>query len=194
MTPNEWIHIATNPEAKAPGEVRTWYPDELQVNGDELVDRTGELRVPLLDVFWLPIFVMAARSFELQPSSPHAPRVTIGNTVLARESWSVPASEVPGKADDVGAFARDRGMPRRVFFKSPLERKPMFLDTESRVLGRILCRLARQAAADSADARMTFTEMLPGPEECWLGDPDGNRYASEFRFVAVDSTALERGE
>jgi hypothetical protein len=37
-------------------------------------------------------------------------------------------------------------MPRRVFMKSPVERKPMFLDAESPTLGRIFCRPARKAA------------------------------------------------
>jgi hypothetical protein len=28
--------------------------------------------------------------------------------------------------------------------------------------------------------------MLPGPDECWLADADGNHYVSELRMVAVD--------
>jgi hypothetical protein len=79
-------------------------------------------------------------------------------------------------------------MPRRVFVKSPLERKPMYLDTESPVLARIFCRHARHAAAEAPAERMQFTEMLPGPEECWLADPEGNRYVPELRIVAVDAT------
>ena len=77
-------------------------------------------------------------------------------------------------------------MPRRLFAKSPIERKPMYLDVESPVLCRILCRHARQAAAAEAGHRMDFTEMLPGPDECWLADPDGSRYVAELRLVAVE--------
>jgi hypothetical protein len=77
-------------------------------------------------------------------------------------------------------------MPRRVFAKSPLERKPMYVDVESPVLARILCRHARRAAAEAPDERVRFTEMLPLPEQCWLADADGRRYASELRIVAVD--------
>ena len=127
---------------------------------------------PLDDVFALPIFVSAVRSFTLLPQEEHAPRVTVGRMVLRRESWSIPAAEIPERAEDVAAFARDRGMPRRVFMKSPLERKPMYLDTESPVLSRILCRQARHAR-ETPGARMEFTEMLPGPDECWLADADG---------------------
>jgi len=28
--------------------------------------------------------------------------------------------------------------------------------------------------------------MLPGPDDCWLADQDGQRYTSELRMVAVD--------
>ncbi|HEX7291629.1 MAG TPA: hypothetical protein VF250_10940 [Conexibacter sp.] len=133
------------------------------------------------------------RAFELLPEAEHSPRAQIGNTVLRRESWSIPAAEVPQRAEDVPAFARDRGMPRRVFAKSPLERKPMYLDAESPVLARILCRHARQAAAADAGARMRFSEMLPTPEQCWLRDPDGERYVSELRMVAVDRSRSDGG-
>ncbi len=91
---------------------------------------------------------------------------------------------------DMPAFARDRGMPRRLFAKSPLERKPMYLDVESPALARILCRHARQAAADAPDAPIRFTEMLPTPEQCWLSDAEDNRYVSEMRLVAVDRSRV----
>jgi hypothetical protein len=88
---------------------------------------------------------------------------------------------------DIAAFARSLGIPRHVFVKSPLERKPMYLDTDSPVLARILARHARHAAAESPKHRIRFTEMLPTPEQAWLSDTDGNRYVSELRLVALDS-------
>lgn len=192
LTPREWVHIAAAPEGRAQGGRHTWPAHELLVDGDDVVDRDGTLRVPLIDVFALPIFVTAVRSFELLAPQEHAPRAAIGRTVLGRESWSVPAAEVPQRCEDVPAFARERDMPRRVFAKSPLERKPMYLDVDSPVLGRILCRLARQAAADAADARMSFTEMLPTPEQSWLTDGAGEHFVSELRLVAVDLTRSRR--
>ncbi len=186
--PESFVYIATMPDTRAQGARRTWLAHELYVEGDDLVDATGELRVPLLDAFGLPIFVTSVRTFELLPERDRAPRVAIGRVVIQRESWSVPAAEVPARAGDIPAFARDRGMPRRVFCKSPLERKPVYVDVESRALAQILCRQARQAAADSPAARIRFTEMLPAPEDCWLADPDGNRYVAELRLVAVDRT------
>jgi hypothetical protein len=189
LLPDGAVRIAAMPDTRAPGRQRTWLPDELLVDGTDLVDRGGGFRQPLLEVFWLPIFIASARTFDLQPEQDHAPRLVIGHTVLAREAWSVPATEVPPRGQDIAAFARDLGIPRRVFVKSPLERKPMYLDTDSPVLARILCRHARHAAAESSQHRIRFTEMLPTPEQTWLCDADGNRYVSELRLVALDTRA-----
>jgi len=79
-------------------------------------------------------------------------------------------------------------MPRRVFAKSPLERKPMYLDLESRLLAGILCRHARRAAAEPDAHTIHLTEMLPTPDQCWLSDSAGNRYAAELCLVAVDAS------
>jgi hypothetical protein len=189
LTPAGTINIAVMPDARAQAPRRTWLPDELLVDGDEVVDRSGQLRMSVYDVFAMPVFISGVRAFELLPDVDHSPRVTLGRTVLRREGWSVPAAEVPRHAEDVARLARDRRMPRRLFTKSPLERKPMYLDVESPALCRILCRQARKAAESSPQARIGFTEMLPGPAQCWLADPDGRRYVSELRIVAVDEAA-----
>jgi len=183
-TTDDMVHIAVLPHTRAQAGRRTWVPDELLVDDTDLVDRAGELRVPLRDVFALPIFIAGMRVLRLLPDESHAPRVTIGKTVLRREGWNVLAADVPERAEDVAAFARDLGMPRRVFTKSPLERKPMYLDVESPTLCRIFCRQARQAAAQSTQTEISITEMLPLPEQCWLADGDDNRYVAELRLVA----------
>lgn len=59
-------HLAVMAETRAQGGRRTWMPDELMVDGFDLVDRTGALRVPLIDAFWLPIFVSGARTLTLR--------------------------------------------------------------------------------------------------------------------------------
>jgi hypothetical protein len=188
LTSEETINIAAMPDTRAQAPRRTWLPDELLVDGDDVVDRSGRLRLSVYDVFAMPIFITGVRAFELLPDDEHSTRLTVGRTVLRREAWSVSAGDVPQHAADVPAFARDLGMPRRLFTKSPLERKPMYLDTESPTLGRILCRQARKAAEALPSHRIHFTEMLPGPDQCWLHDSDGHRYASELRIVAVDET------
>ena len=68
----------------------------------------------------------------------------------------------------------------------------MYVDVESSVLARVLARHARHAATQAADAAISFTEMLPTPEDCWLSDPEGNRYVSELRLVAVDKSKRRR--
>ena len=185
-TSDAMVPLAVLPETRAQNGRRTWLPDELFVDGADLVDRSGALRIPIVDALGLAIFISGVRTFELLPELEHAPRVEIGRTVLRRESWSIPAAEIPAKPEAISAFARDRAMPRRVFAKSPLERKPVYVDADSPVLARILCRLARRAEAEAPDSRFRFSEMLPTPEQCWLTDPDGARYVSELRLVAVD--------
>ena len=74
----------------------------------------------------------------------------------------------------------------RVFVLSPGELKPIYVDFNSPVLTRILCRQLRRAAASFPGRPARFTEMLPGPDDCWLADQDGRRYTSELRLVAVD--------
>ncbi|MEA2171205.1 MAG: hypothetical protein QOF76_4505 [Solirubrobacteraceae bacterium] len=185
-THDDTTYISVLPETRARGGRRTWWAGELEVDGEDVVDRSGTLRANVLDVLGLPIFITAVRTFALLPEAEHAPRVTIGRVVLRRESWRVPAADIPQRFEDVPAFARDRGMPRRVFTSSPLERKPMYLDVESPRLARILCRQAR--AAEGGDMR--FTEMLPGPSDCWLADAQDNRYVSELRLVAADSSSI----
>jgi Lantibiotic dehydratase, N terminus len=191
-TTDDMVHIAVLPDTRAPYGRRTWLAEELLVNGMDVVDRNGELRAPLIDVFWLPIFVSGVRVLTLLPDDEHVPRTTIGRTVLRREGWRIAPADIPDRAEDVARFAYERGMPRRVFTKSPLERKPMYLDVESSVLCRILCRQARHAAAQPAGEPLTFTEMLPQPEDCWLADADGGRYVAELRIVAEDRSWQRR--
>jgi hypothetical protein len=74
-----------------------------------------------------------------------------------------------------------------VFVTSPLEPKPLFVDFASPIGVRIFAKIARRASADPAGERsLTITEMLPGPNELWLPDAEGDRYTCELRMVAVD--------
>jgi hypothetical protein len=116
--------------------------------------------------------------------------MTIGRTVIRRAHWTAPARELAATDDDdLTDWARRRGLPRRVFARSPLERKPMLVDFASPVLCRILRRWSATTAGRAPDARMELTEMLPRPRDCWLQDDTG-RHTSELRLVAVDLTRL----
>jgi hypothetical protein len=132
------------------------------------------------------MLVAGVQTFKPFPVDGHGPRITFGRTVWRRETWNVPGTDAPMQPGAATEWARDRGLPRRVFALSPLEIKPIYVDFESPVLVRILCRQLRRLAADAPSRRMQFTEMLPGPEECWLEDEYGHRYTSELRLVAVD--------
>jgi hypothetical protein len=48
--------------------------------------------------------------------------------------------------------------------------------------------IRRTSAAGLPDATVDLTEMLPDPTQAWLPDASGQRYTSELRIVAVDST------
>jgi hypothetical protein len=76
---------------------------------------------------------------------------------------------------------------------SPGETKPVYIDFDSPVLTRILCRLYRRASADCPGRPVRFTEMLPGPDDCWLADEDGRHHTSELRLVAVDLARRAQG-
>jgi hypothetical protein len=75
------------------------------------------------------------------------------------------------------AAVRGRGLPRRVFARSALERKPRYVDFESPPLCRALKRFAREGVID-------FEEMLAAPEDCWL-ESDAGHHTSELRVVAL---------
>jgi len=38
------------------------------------------------------------------------------------------------------------------------------------------------------ESRLSTSTYVGLPDECWLDDPDGNRYATELRLVALDAT------
>jgi hypothetical protein len=96
---------------------------------------------------------------------------------------------VAAAGDDLPGWARRHGLPRRVFARSPLERKPMLVDFASPALCRILRRWSATTAERAPDAQMELTEMLPNPDDCWLEDEAG-LHTSELRLVAVDLTRL----
>ncbi len=123
------------------------------------------------------------------------PRVRCGNVVLFRRRWKFGAGEVPGagaRRIDVSTFvavARWRGryeLPRHVFVHSSADPKPFYVDLESPLFVEQMLRSVPPAAGPrqgdgpaEAPAAFHVTEMLPGPDELWVRDPDG-RYASEF--------------
>jgi hypothetical protein len=179
--------VVAGREPAPPGTRAVGIRDVVVDDDGHVSDRAGSFRVPLAELLFLPIFVSAIRSFD--PIGGHVEgRATIGRTVVRRASWSVAVRDLPAAPDELGAWARDRGLPRHVFARSPLERKPVFVDFESPSLRRVLARFVAPAIDQAPGAPVQFTEMLPGPEECWLQSASGH-HTSELRIVALDRTA-----
>jgi hypothetical protein len=150
----------------------------------------GSFRSPLTDRFFLPMFVSAMKTFA--PFADVGPRITVGRTVLRRACWRTQAAERPTAPTDIRAWARDVGLPRRVFCLVSGEAKPVYVDFQSPALTRNLHRMLGRAAAANPNVTVHFSEMLPGPDQCWL-EHDGVRYTSELRIVAVDRTRRGHG-
>ncbi|MBS1149543.1 MAG: hypothetical protein H6Q89_1241 [Myxococcaceae bacterium] len=162
--------------------------------GSRLQVRTADRRhcFDALDVFERRIKLKAANHFTLLPPAPHRPRVRFDSVVVARESWRFTAEQLTFAAAptpsarflEARRWARAAGLPRWVFARSPHEVKPVFVDLDSPALVEVLAKQAR--GADS----FTVTEMLPTPDQAWLEDAAGARYAAELRMLAVDPIAF----
>jgi hypothetical protein len=134
-------------------------------------------RQGLQPVGWLPGFHA--------PGLVRWPRFRCGRVVLFRERWVFTRPELPcadgSEAAWYLAVARWReahGLPRHVFVHTSVETKPFYVDLESPVIVDLL-RRAAETVAETDDARLVVTEMLPGPNELWVRDPAGS-YATEF--------------
>jgi hypothetical protein len=179
------VVVASGDEPVPPGTRRVALED-MVVDAGHVTDRARSFRVPLAEFLYLPIFVASVRSFDPVGDGPE--RAQLGRLVVRRANWSAPAAELPEKPDDLAAWARDRSLPRRVFARSPLERKPRYVDFESPSLRRTLARFLAPAREQAPDRAVEFTEMLPGPDECWL-ESDAGHHTCELRVVALDRAA-----
>jgi Lantibiotic dehydratase, N terminus len=159
--------------------------EELVVRDDEVVHQAGGFHAPLIDLFFLPMFISAMRTFAPLPDIGE--RLTIGRTVLRRATWRARAADRPSEASGMARWASDLGLPRRVFCLAAGEAKPVYVDFHSAALTRNLHRMLARAATATPEATVRFTEMLPGPDECWL-EHEHARYTNELRIVAVDLT------
>jgi hypothetical protein len=168
--------IVAGGDEPAPAGTRRVALEDVILAGGQVTDRAGTFSAPLAEFLYLPIFVAGLRSFApVVPRDGH--RAQIGRLVVRRATWSVGANELGA---DLAGWARERGLPRRVFARSPLERKPRYVDFESPAL----CRALRRFAAPAGEQAVEFTEMLPGPGECWL-ESDAGGHTSELRLVAL---------
>ena len=169
----------------------------LEDKGSGLVVSTydGQLQFDVIEVFADLLSTEIVDWFKLFKAREHTPRVSIDRLVVQRESWSVPASEIAFAFERLDAdrflearrFRQQHQMPRHVFCKVPVEVKPVYVDFDSAIYVNMLAKLIRRSVEkDREGARVTVSEMLPGMQELWLEDGEGQRYTSEFRIVALD--------
>ena len=134
--------------------------------------------------------------FRVIAPQRHAPRISLDSLVIKRESWRFSPEEMQfaccaGAAErflQARNWARAHGIPRFVFYKVPIEKKPAYLDFDSPIFVDIFSKMIRRTVdAALPGARVDLSEMLPLFDQIWLTDVSGRRCTSEFRFVAVDS-------
>jgi hypothetical protein len=162
--------------------------------------RDGRIRIDAVDFLGYTLALRCVSMFGLLPDAPHSPRVSIDDVVVARERWQVSAAALSWawartpleRFYGARRWADQEGIPRFTFFRSPVERKPCFLDLDSAVYVDLFAKFVRQAAA-SGPATIGITEMLPAPDQLWLEDKEGRRYTSELRVVVVDPAAPTLG-
>ena len=157
--------------------------------------RDGTFEAGLLEVVGDLLSAQVAHAFLLTPPGAHAPRVTVDDLVVSRESWTLATGE-PGfdaVTDESARYLRARawagqhGLPRHVFVRCVGERKPIYADLTSLASIDLISRALRRSRREAGDdATVTVTEMLPAPEQSWLADAAGRRYCAELRMVAVD--------
>lgn len=208
-----------------PGHYRYWsyagdegHPDGApSVAGTEVLvhERDGELigaarghgwAAPVLEFFGEFLTATVVNLFQLRARQAHLDRVLLDDLVVCRESWSHPVTGMPVPApgrkiadrgyQEVRDWAAGLGMPRHVFARTPLEKKPFYVDFCAPLLVGNLVRAVRRAVAESVPgdgpAMVDIVEMLPRPEELWLTDSAGRRYTAELRVVAVDDRGVQQ--
>ena len=163
--------------------------------------RDGTFERGLLAVVGDMIGTTSSHHFDLVPPGTHAPRVTIDDLVVSRETWRLPATE-PAFADTTDesarylqarAWAARHGMPRHVFLRFAGEKKPIYADLTSLASIDLISRsLRRSRRTVGPEATVNVAEMMPTPDQAWLTDAQGQHYTAELRMVAVDQLAAVR--
>ncbi|HEX4099652.1 MAG TPA: hypothetical protein VHY21_03800 [Pseudonocardiaceae bacterium] len=183
-------------------QLRPYLPEHSARSASELTVRRLREGVELCDfagpLWLLPAVRTATDGFDpLAPLSFPAvqtvpfgrsalrPRVLVGDTVVQRAGWRVPAAplaRLQGAKQFLAArsFRRECGMPELVFVQLPWEPKPTLLDFRNPLSVGAFAGLLRHDPAVSGDTVLTFSEMLPGPADLWLGER-----TFELRLLAV---------
>jgi hypothetical protein len=157
--------------------------------------RDGAICFDIIEAFADILTLLLHQRFKILPPVQHTPRIVVDNLVVCRESWHLAASDMEfafrGDSADRFVAARrwisGRNIPRFAFIKSPIEKKPVYVDFDSPIYVDIIAKMIRRTAeSDLARLPISVTEMLPRIDQAWLPGPKGERYTSELRIVALD--------
>lgn len=187
-----------SPEIAGPPRARPLPIGELVVVEDGgrvgVRSRDGALHFDLIEFLGQALSGIVPYYFQLPAGGGNAPRLLIDDVVVSRQKWTFTPADLAfwtGKTaaerfEQARAWTQERGIPRFCFVRSPVELKPIYIDFASPIYVDVLARLCRNAVTADRKHTMSISEMLPGPDELWLVDRQGNHYASEIRLVAVD--------
>ncbi|MFL6263659.1 MAG: lantibiotic dehydratase [Thermoanaerobaculia bacterium] len=105
------------------------------------------------------------------------PRFVSDRLVLFRRRWTREPGPLPEEGAaffaEVARWRRRRGIPRYVFVHTAADPKPFYADLDSPLFVDLLRR------ALGGETTLHVSEMLPGPDEMWVGDGRGH-YATEL--------------
>lgn len=116
-----------------------------------------------------------------------AARLRYRDVVVRRRSWRVGTDDLPAASRPAEEFdhyralrgwAENHGLPRRGFFRTDSETKPVYLDWANPIAVDTFAKMAR------ASSRVTITEMDPAPDQLWLADHSG-LHTAELRMSYV---------
>jgi hypothetical protein len=150
---------------------------------------------PLIETFADLLCMNAFDTWKLAGTGTHTPRITVDGLVFVRETWRTTVGDtglagVIGERERYLAVRRWRQvlqLPERVFIRIDTEVKPCYLDLTSPLYARILCNMLGAAhRRGGPGTSLAISEMLPGPDDAWLTDADGLRYACELRAQIRD--------
>jgi Lantibiotic dehydratase, N terminus len=189
--PDRYVHWALEPSDTLPEDATRvpcagWQVVADAARGPRVVSPGTGLDAPLTEVIGELLCFAVGNVFRPLAPAPHVPRVTIGDVVLRRESWTVPARPLRAAASEaaLARALRASGLPRFTFARVPGEPKPVLCDLRSAPLLRAIQRILRRS--DAPDGDVAFSEMLPWFGDLWLRDAAGRGHTSELRLVAVD--------
>jgi hypothetical protein len=171
---------------------------EDSVEGLVIRTRDNKIRFSIIEVIGDVLSSLVINSFSILGDQAYQPRIAIDRLAVCRESWRFPPKSidfalVKEESDCFIAarrWSREHGLPRFVFVKVPIERKPFYVDFDSPIYVSIFAKMIRRTI-DKGDSlsEIAVSEMLPSIDEVWLPDGEGRRYASELRIVATDLMA-----